>query len=494
MQTHLKGFGLENFRVFKDYTWFDFAPITILTGPNSSGKSSLIKALLMLKDNFERGTLPPTFEITGEGYNDGRVIEGFGQDGLIYSETRREEPTYHEAFEYNSIVFNSSIHGLNSSSRALSRNGEGKKLSFVIEYGENNTSLYYQLTFKIENKTDEAKNISLLQIYDSCKSNRKPLLFLTPDSIYFDIDLYNELVSDSNKIIKISENIEKQVSSEQTIPIDIWFKKNNFGELSKEYSNRLLKALGIRKNSNGSYSCEFMEERLSKLDFWASNRNEQRKSYTESDALNFKRLLEELHSLQKKEEIKDILGGYTSLFGIQGSLNSLYEPEKDSYFPNIDNLSLSNFGYGYTQLIYLFLKIAIHGERNYIRTNFGSSELLSRSTLMLEEPEANLHPNLQSRLADLFVGTSQLDNIQYIIETHSEYLIRKLQYLVLKGKIQPKDVVIYYFKDPNSTDDEPLVKKINIQKNGRLTGAFGKGFLDETGRLMASLLTGEYLN
>jgi AAA15 family ATPase/GTPase len=44
MQTHLKGFGLENFRVFKDYTWFDFAPITILTGPNNSDKSSTVIA------------------------------------------------------------------------------------------------------------------------------------------------------------------------------------------------------------------------------------------------------------------------------------------------------------------------------------------------------------------------------------------------------------------------------------------------------------------
>ena len=49
---HLSGFGLENFRVFKEYTWFDFAPITLLVGPNNSGKSSLIKALLLLKENF----------------------------------------------------------------------------------------------------------------------------------------------------------------------------------------------------------------------------------------------------------------------------------------------------------------------------------------------------------------------------------------------------------------------------------------------------------
>jgi predicted ATPase len=49
--THL---SLENFRLFKEKTSFDLAPITILTGTNSSGKSSLIKAILLLKENFEK--------------------------------------------------------------------------------------------------------------------------------------------------------------------------------------------------------------------------------------------------------------------------------------------------------------------------------------------------------------------------------------------------------------------------------------------------------
>ena len=50
MEAHLKGIGLENFRVFKDKTWFDFAPITILTGTNNSGKSSLVRAVNLLSN------------------------------------------------------------------------------------------------------------------------------------------------------------------------------------------------------------------------------------------------------------------------------------------------------------------------------------------------------------------------------------------------------------------------------------------------------------
>src|SRR5690606_27469609 len=56
----IKKIGVENFRVFKEYTEFEIRPITLLTGPNNSGKSSFTKLLLLLKNglnplNFEEG-------------------------------------------------------------------------------------------------------------------------------------------------------------------------------------------------------------------------------------------------------------------------------------------------------------------------------------------------------------------------------------------------------------------------------------------------------
>jgi len=50
---HITKFSLENFRIFKEKTSFDFAPLTILTGPNNSGKSSILKGLLLLKQNLK---------------------------------------------------------------------------------------------------------------------------------------------------------------------------------------------------------------------------------------------------------------------------------------------------------------------------------------------------------------------------------------------------------------------------------------------------------
>ena len=49
-------FSLKNFRVFdnKQGATFNLTPITILTGCNSSGKSSVVKAILLLRDFFEQ--------------------------------------------------------------------------------------------------------------------------------------------------------------------------------------------------------------------------------------------------------------------------------------------------------------------------------------------------------------------------------------------------------------------------------------------------------
>src|SRR5699024_9729185 len=45
--------GVKNFRVFKDLATFEVRPITILVGPNNSGKSSFTKLLLLLKNGYD---------------------------------------------------------------------------------------------------------------------------------------------------------------------------------------------------------------------------------------------------------------------------------------------------------------------------------------------------------------------------------------------------------------------------------------------------------
>ena len=52
----LQTITLENYKCFKDKTKIDIAPLTILCGGNSSGKSSIFKSLLLLKQSYENSS------------------------------------------------------------------------------------------------------------------------------------------------------------------------------------------------------------------------------------------------------------------------------------------------------------------------------------------------------------------------------------------------------------------------------------------------------
>lgn len=56
------------------------------------------------------------------------------------------------------------------------------------------------------------------------------------------------------------------------------------------------------------------------------------------------------------------------------------------------------------------------------------------STVLLEEPEIHLHPLAQSVLAEMFAEVSQQRAIQFIVETHSEHLFRRMQTLIAQKK------------------------------------------------------------
>jgi len=66
------------------------------------------------------------------------------------------------------------------------------------------------------------------------------------------------------------------------------------------------------------------------------------------------------------------------------------------------------------------------------------------STVLLEEPEIHLHPLAQSVLAELFVEVSQKRKLQFIVETHSEHLFRRMQTLVARNTLTLDDAALYF--------------------------------------------------
>lgn len=233
-----------------------------------------------------------------------------------------------------------------------------------------------------------------------------------------------------------------------------------------------------------------------KTTYVSSNRFSTKRAYSFNDNSDFTNLLKQVEDprANEKENSKKFINKWIKEFGIGDEL--LLKPDLETgnfkAFLRIgsNERQLADFGLGTNQLLPIILSLSIH---NYYSTPV--EDLITPRTVVIEEPEANLHPAMQSKLAEMFVEATNKFNVQIIAETHSEYLIRKMQYLVAKEYLHTnKDgicitndrVNIYYI---NSEKDEEGRKayEINITKNGQLTESFGKGFFDETTNLQFEL-------
>ncbi len=143
---------------------------------------------------------------------------------------------------------------------------------------------------------------------------------------------------------------------------------------------------------------------------------------------------------------------------------------------------LADEGFGVTKLIGTLLNVEM------AINNAADEEV----TIAIEEPENHLHPKYQSLLAEMFADAYKNYGIHFIVETHSEYMVRKLQVLVARKELTPEEVSLQYFYNPNIEQrplGEPQVKDIPIREDGILLAPFGPGFLDEADNLVMDILT-----
>ncbi len=102
----------------------------------------------------------------------------------------------------------------------------------------------------------------------------------------------------------------------------------------------------------------------------------------------------------------------------------------------------------------------------------------SNATICIEQPELHLHPRLQGDLADVFIRTSigSEQNNSYVIETHSEHIIRRLMRRVREGKISKDDISIVYVEPgPNGS----TVTHLHLDDDGDLMDEWPNGFFEE---------------
>ena len=87
------------------------------------------------------------------------------------------------------------------------------------------------------------------------------------------------------------------------------------------------------------------------------------------------------------------------------------------------------------------------------------------STVILEQPEIHLHPEVQSNLADAIIEIAETRDLQVIVESHSEHLLRRLQRRVAEERISA-DMVRLYFVSQES--GEACLTDIGLNEYGEI--------------------------
>ena len=109
------------------------------------------------------------------------------------------------------------------------------------------------------------------------------------------------------------------------------------------------------------------------------------------------------------------------------------------------------------------------------------------STVLMEQPEIHLHPLVQSGLADVILTVARTRDVQVIVESHSEHLLRRFQRRVAEGEMAPEDVKLY-FTSMNKGSAE--LRHLELNEYGEIRNWPNHFFGDDLGEISATRIAG----
>ena len=153
--------------------------------------------------------------------------------------------------------------------------------------------------------------------------------------------------------------------------------------------------------------------------------------------------------------------------------------------------------------------VRVQGESSEVKltdVGFGLSQVLPalvqsfygppHSVIWMEQPEIHLHPQVQADLADVFIDAIHAREggrdrgVQLIIESHSEHLLNRLQRRIAEGRLRPDEVAVYFCSHGRRGAE---MRELHLDEYGEIDnwpdGFFGDEMADIAGRALAAVQT-----
>ncbi|MBW4552646.1 MAG: DUF3696 domain-containing protein [Aphanocapsa sp. GSE-SYN-MK-11-07L] len=107
------------------------------------------------------------------------------------------------------------------------------------------------------------------------------------------------------------------------------------------------------------------------------------------------------------------------------------------------------------------------------------------ATIIFEQPEIHLHPSVQAGLADIFIDVIKTRNVQIIIESHSEHLLRRLQRRIAEETqhFSNQDAALYFCHVDQ--EGKSVLDSLQLDPYGNISNWPNGFFGDEMGDLVA---------
>lgn len=341
---------IENFKCFKREQTFDFGRLTILTGANSSGKSSVIYAILMALQS-----------------------EGFP----------------------NSLSTNGDFVNLGDFAAISNKNDSKNIIQLGFKFGENQI-------FEIKTywKEDEENQLPK-RVFDEATDIEEEPVWVLNGYIIKGSELTIAFYQLKNDLVNF-------ISAFRNAPRRTYLEKNKADfKLESEGEGYIDQIVEWDKRSNGK----------------------------------MKQLIATMKELDLIDDIKiKRLGG--------GRFEVLVKPIKSNGLTPLSDVGSS---------VSAFMPIMV-----------ADLQLPNNSTLMLAEPEIHLHPSVQAKFADYIINQINNSDKNYVIETHSEYILNRIRLAIVKSDLKKEDVKVYFLENQK---DDTEVFDIDFKKNGAIKNA-----------------------